>query len=83
MRIKFCLEPGENSAETSEILKTAFRNECSSHARKFEWFKKFKEGRNSGYDDPRPRRASTRRNDYSATLVQIRANRRLTVREIS
>jgi len=73
----------ENSAETPEILKTAFGNECSSRARKFEWFTKFKEGRNSGDDDPRPRRMSTGRNDYSATLVRIRANRQLTVREIS
>jgi len=69
VRNKFCVELGENSAETSEILKTAFGNDCSSHARKFEWFTKFKEGRNSGDDDPRPRRTSTSRNDLSATLV--------------
>jgi hypothetical protein len=83
VRIKFCVELGENSAETSEILKTAFGNECSSRARKFEWFTKFKEGRNSGDEDPRPRPTSISRNDYSATLVRIRANRRLKVREIS
>lgn len=59
--MKFGVELGENSAETSEILKTAFGNDCSSCARKYEWFTKFKEGRNSGDDDPRPRRTSTSR----------------------
>jgi len=69
VRNKFCVELGENSAETSEILKTAFGNDCSSRARKFEWFTKFEEGRNSGDDDPRPRRTSTSRNGLSAKFV--------------
>jgi hypothetical protein len=43
VRNTFCLEPGENSVNTSEILKTAFGNKCSSRTRKFGGFKKFKE----------------------------------------
>ena len=83
MRFKSCVKLGENSAEASEILKTAFGNECLSRARMFEWFKKFKEGRNSINVDPRPRRPSTCINDDSVPLARIRTHKRLTVRAIS
>ena len=41
VRNKFCLEPTENSANTSGISKTAFGNKYSSRTRKFRGFKKF------------------------------------------
>jgi len=49
----------------------------------YEWFKRFKEGRMSVGEDPRPGRPSTSTNDYHVERVRavIRGNRRLTVRE--
>jgi hypothetical protein len=40
--IKFCIKFGKHSTETFEMLKTAFGDECLSHGRTFEWFKRFK-----------------------------------------
>jgi hypothetical protein len=37
---RFAFKLGKNGAETFEMLKTAFGDECVSRARTFEWFKK-------------------------------------------
>jgi hypothetical protein len=51
----------------------------------YEWFKRFKEGRISVSDDPRPGRFSTSTNEDHVDRFRavIRGNRRLTVREFS
>ena len=50
-----------------------------------EWFKRFKEGRMSVGEDPRPGRPSTSTNDDHVERFRavIRGNRRLTVREVA
>jgi len=50
-----------------------------------EWFKRFKEGRISVGEDPRPGRPSTPTNDDHVETVRavIRENHRLTVREVA
>jgi hypothetical protein len=58
--IKFCVKLGKNGAETFYMLKTAFGDECLSRSHTFEWFKRFKEDRNSVDDGPRSGRPSTR-----------------------
>jgi len=49
----------------------------------YEWFKRFKEGRMSVGEDPRPGRRSTSTNDDHVERFRavVRENRRLTVRE--
>jgi len=51
----------------------------------YEWFKRFKEGRISVGEDPRPGRRSTSTNDDHVEKVRavIRGNHRLTVREVA
>jgi len=51
----------------------------------YEWFKRFKEGRISVGEEPRPGRPSTSTNDDHVERVRavIRGNRRLTVREVA
>ena len=51
----------------------------------YEWFKRFKEGRISVGEDPRPGRPSTSTYDdhVERFLAVIRGNRRLTVREVA
>jgi len=48
--IKFCLKLNKTAAETHQMLKEAFGEQASSQARTFEWFKHFKEGRESVED---------------------------------
>ena len=56
-----------------------------SRTRCYEWFKRFKEGRMSVGEDPRPGRPSTSTNDDHVDRVRavILGNRRLTVREVA
>ena len=52
---------------------------------KYEWWKRFKEGRTSADDDPRSGRPSTSKTDDNVANVRevIRSNRRLTVQEVA
>ncbi|GFW51535.1 protein GVQW3 [Trichonephila clavipes] len=67
------------------MIKTAFGEEAMSRARVFEWFRTFKEGRQSVNSDPRSRRPSTSRNEDKIAQVKtaVGSDRRLTVREIA
>ena len=51
----------------------------------YEWFKRFKDGRQSNDNDPRPGRPSTSTDAVHVAQVRavVRSNRRLTVREIA
>ena len=48
--IKFCFKRGKNATETYGILQTAFGISCMNRASVFEWYKRFKEGRESVRD---------------------------------
>ena len=51
--IKFCSKLAKNDIETYGMLQTAFRPSCMNRASVFEWHKRFKEGRESVWDDER------------------------------
>ena len=51
--IKFCFKLEKNATETYGMLQTAFRPACMKRASVFEWYKRFKEGRESVRDDDR------------------------------
>ena len=52
--IKFCFKLGKNAAtETYGMLQTAFGASCMNQASVFEWYMRFKEGRESVRDDER------------------------------
>ena len=82
---KFCVKLGRNGAETFEMSRTAFGEQCLSCARIFEWHKRFKEGRDSVDDIPWSGRPTTSKTDDCVARARelMRANRRLTMRELS
>ena len=45
--IKLCFKLGKNATEMYGMLQTAFRRSCMNRASVFEWYKRFKEGRES------------------------------------
>ena len=51
--IKFCFKLGKNATETYGMLQTAFGASCMNRASVFEWHKRFKEARESVWDDER------------------------------
>ena len=57
--IKFCFELNKTAAETHRMLKEAFGEQALSQARTFEWFKHFKDGRETVEDDKHSGRLST------------------------
>jgi hypothetical protein len=59
--IKFCFNLNKTAAETHRMLKEAFGEEALSQTRTFEWFKRFKDGRESVYD----RKYSGRKSTYT------------------
>src|SRR5215510_11789421 len=83
--VKFCVKVGKSVTETFEMLKIAFREEAMCRTQTYEWWKRFKEGRTSVDDDPRSGWPSTSKTDDNVAKVRefIRANRRLTVREVA
>jgi hypothetical protein len=67
------------------MSKQAYGEDCLSRTQCYEWYQRFKSGRTSTEDDPKPGRTSTSTDDDHVEKVRavIRENRRLTVREVS
>ncbi|GFT93419.1 protein GVQW3 [Trichonephila clavipes] len=82
---KFCFKLGKTGTETYEMMKTAFEEEAMSRVPVFEWFRPFKERRQSVNCDPRSGCPSTSRNEDKVAQVKavVCFDRRLTVREIA
>ncbi|UYV70475.1 hypothetical protein LAZ67_7003182 [Cordylochernes scorpioides] len=57
--IKFCVKNGFKGAENFWMLQTAYGNAVMSRRRVFEWYKRFKEGREETADNERFGRPST------------------------
>ena len=51
--IKFCVKLGKNAAETSGMLQTPYGLSCMGRSLVFEWYKRFKQGRESVRDNER------------------------------
>ena len=51
--IKFCFKLGKNATETYGMLQTAFGASCMNQVSVFEWYKRFKKGREFVRDDER------------------------------
>jgi hypothetical protein len=56
VNIKFLVKLKKSATETFQLLTEAYREDCMSRARVFEWHKRFSEGREIVKDDDRPGR---------------------------
>ncbi|GFX69366.1 mariner Mos1 transposase [Trichonephila clavipes] len=83
--IKFLFKLRKTATQTYNLLKEVYGSECLSRARVFEWFKRFKDGRQDVEDDSRPGRLSTSKTDENVEKVAslIRFDRRLSIRAIA
>ncbi|KAJ8942659.1 hypothetical protein NQ318_013372 [Aromia moschata] len=63
-------------------IKELYGNECLSRTKVFEWFKRFKEGRETAEEDPRPGRPSMSKTNENIEKIGklIREDRRLSIR---
>jgi hypothetical protein len=67
--VKFCVKVGKSVTETFEMLKILFGEEAMCRTQMYEWWKRFKEGRNSVDDDSRVGRPSTSKTDDNIAKV--------------
>ncbi|UYV60523.1 hypothetical protein LAZ67_1001409 [Cordylochernes scorpioides] len=83
--IKFCVKNGFKSAEIFWMLQTAYGDAVMSRRRVFEWYKRFKEGREETADNERSGRPSTSTTPekVNKVLELVREDRRITVREVA
>ncbi|KAJ8963398.1 hypothetical protein NQ318_018877 [Aromia moschata] len=63
VNLKFLVKLGKTFTEAYAMLKEVYGNERLFRTQVFEWFKRFKEGRETTEDDPRPGRPSTSKMD--------------------
>ncbi|XP_054711183.1 protein GVQW3-like [Uloborus diversus] len=68
-KIKFCFKLGKSAAETFELMKTVYGSEVLSRKNVFKWYARFRDGRDSLEDDPRPGHSVTVRNDKNIEKV--------------
>ena len=83
--VKFNFKLGKTAPKTYNLLKEVYGSECLSHARVFEWFRRFKDGRQDVEDDSRPGHPLTLGTDDNVEKVAslIRSDRRLSIRAIA
>ena len=67
--IKSCLKLGKNATETFQMMQQTYGENCLSRGRVFEWFKRFKDGRELVEDDTRSGRPVSASNDDQGGLV--------------
>lgn len=83
--IKFCFKLNKSATQTYHMMITAYGDACLSRSKVFEWYSRFKSGRESLEDDSREGRPSTSNNDENVELVRVALshNRRLSVKMLS
>ena len=83
--VKSCVKLGKSAIETYHLLKKVYGDECLSRTQLFEWFKRFKEGREEIGDDQRPSRPSTSKTERNIEKIGeiFRQNLRLSIRAIA
>ena len=83
--IKFCYKLGKTATETRKILVQVYGKNSVSRKCVYEWFKRFREGKETNEDEPRSGRPSTSRTPEMIEKVRqmLAQDRRLTQRLIT
>ncbi|UYV65560.1 hypothetical protein LAZ67_3004693 [Cordylochernes scorpioides] len=83
--IEFCVKNGLKGAEIFWMLQRAYGDAVMSRRQVFEWYKRFKEGREETADNERSGRPSTSTTPEKVdkVLELVREDRRITVREVA
>ncbi|KAJ8958126.1 hypothetical protein NQ318_006059 [Aromia moschata] len=71
VNLKFLVKLRLTFTEVYAMLKEIYGNECLSHTQVFEWFKLFKEGRETTEDDSRPGQPSPSKTDEHIEKIGI------------
>jgi transposase len=82
--MKFCFKLGKTATETNEMFVRVYEDAAVSRKTVYQWFERFHGGAESTESEKLSRRLSTSTTDENVSKINemIRANRRLTIREI-
>ena len=78
--IKFCFKLGKTAAETVEMMRQVYGDNCLSRAQIFRWYARFKSGVETSEDEARPGRPFSVRkegliakeeNEYKKNAVRL------------
>ena len=69
VNVKFCVKLGKSAIEMYDLLKKFYGDECLSRTQVFEWFKRFKDGREEIGDDHCPGCPSTSKTEANIEKV--------------
>ena len=85
VNVKVCVKFGKFATETYDLLKKVYGDECLSRTQVFEWFKRFKEGREEIWDDQRSSRPSTSKTDANIEKVGeiVQQNHRQSIQAVA
>ena len=70
--IKFCFKLRKTAAETVEMMRQVYGDNCLSHAQIFRWYARFKSGVETTEDEARPGRPFSVRNEGLIAKVRER-----------
>ena len=70
--IEFCFKLGKTAAETVELMRQVYGDNCLSHAQIFRWYARFKSGVETIEDEARPGRPFSVRNEGLIAKVRKR-----------
>jgi len=81
VNVKFCVKLGKSASEPYDLFKKDYGDECISLTQVFDWFKRFKEGKEEVGDYQRPGRPTTSKTDANTKKVGeiFRQNPRLSI----
>ncbi|XP_041565913.1 protein GVQW3-like [Drosophila elegans] len=68
--IKFCFKLGKTFTETHKLMKQVYGDDCLSRTSTYEWFNRFKNGRESLEDDERSGRPKSAVIDENIQIVR-------------
>ena len=83
--IKFCFKLGKTAAETVELMRQVYGDNCLSRAQIFRWYARFKNGVETIEDEARPGRPFSVHNEGLIAKVRkrIQEERCVTVRKMA
>jgi len=85
INLKFLVKLNKSKAECFEMLRNVYGDECMGKTTFYEWFKRFKEGREDVEDDQRSGRPTTSNTEDNVEKIAkiIRNDRRLSVKMVA
>lgn len=83
--IKFCCKNEITCSDTLKMLQKCYGDDTLSKTQVYQWYERFKSGREAVEDDARPGRPSTSKTDENVDEIRqlLIENRKLTIREIA